>query len=173
MSGRILGFNHEQLEAGRRRRHFLLPAPHLCLAPLPNPHKTCAHGVRRCKGRPGSEYVLRAQAPEESPFGCCTNPYCSRNAIVQDLGTIEIEAVRSHRARTCGHCWLSALWGSAWMSACCLAHGSWHGTAQLSPSLLPSWVDAPALPLNKNDAGQGAAQPQAEGMHPRSGRLHR
>ena len=86
---------------------LVLPASHLRPAPLPNPHKatcpnphkaSCAHGVRRCKGRPGSEYVLRAQAPEESPFGCCTNPYCSRNAIVQDLGIIEIEAV------SCNHC---------------------------------------------------------------------
>lgn len=50
--------------------------------------------ARRCKGRPNSEYILRAQAAEESPFQCCTNPYCSRNAIVQDLGTIEIQKVR-------------------------------------------------------------------------------
>ncbi|KAI7843970.1 hypothetical protein COHA_002508 [Chlorella ohadii] len=52
----------------------------------------------KCKGRPGSEYVLRAQAAQESPFRCCTNPYCSRNAIVQDLGTIEIKPGKEQRS---------------------------------------------------------------------------
>ncbi len=110
----------------------------IAIAPLP---LNC-----RCKGRPGSEYVLRAQAAQESPFRCCTNPYCSRNAIVQDLGTIEIKPVCEHKA---SHCCLHRIIGQSalWQSTCLAAHADTQSGDALGRLMCCRFDWPGALPL--------------------------